>query len=367
MLPLLHPELNNAIEKCKSQIKKLKEYMHNKTTKINGKILQDLSKSAKEKDELFTLPPHSQTRYRKLLEARGKIIALDCHKYSNQMVAASQEGALYIADAVKLQKLNRIPISCYWLTTCAYSLNGKFVASGGCDNLVQICKADVQSDGVMLPPSDLTEIFGHEDYIGDFEYLDDNQILTGSGDGSCILWDIEKRISNTKFTGHLADVCGISIHENNKSVFISGSVDATAKLWDMRAPMQAVETFRGHEGDINCCEWFPNGSDFVFATGSDDSTVRLWDFRSRQQLNVYMDNDVLGIVMDLHFSKSGYYVFACYDDNPWGLGWNTMTGEKQFSLPHDDHRVTSLQVTPDGYQIVTGCWDKFVRLWTLRC
>lgn len=39
----------------------------------------------------------------------------------------------------------------------------------------------------------------------------------------------------------------------NPSVFVSGACDAMAKLWDIRSG-KAVQTFSGHESDINAVQ-----------------------------------------------------------------------------------------------------------------
>lgn len=42
----------------------------------------------------------------------------------------------------------------------------------------------------------------------------------------------------------------LTVSPTNQNLFVSGACDATAKLWDIRAG-KAVQTFVGHEGDIN--------------------------------------------------------------------------------------------------------------------
>ena len=46
--------------------------------------------------------------------------------------------------------------------------------------------------------------------------------------------------------------------------------DRKALIWDMRSG-QCVQTFDGHESDINTVKFHPSGD--AIATGSDDSTV----------------------------------------------------------------------------------------------
>ena len=44
-------------------------------------------------------------------------------------------------------------------------------------------------------------------------------------------------------------------------------------IWDMRTG-QCVQSFEGHQSDINSVKFHPSGD--AVATGSDDSTVGVW-------------------------------------------------------------------------------------------
>jgi len=50
--------------------------------------------------------------------------------------------------------------------------------------------------------------------------------------------------------GHAGDVVAMSVHPNDENLLITGSVDKTAKLWDLRLPA-AQQTFYGHTADVN--------------------------------------------------------------------------------------------------------------------
>jgi guanine nucleotide-binding protein subunit beta-5 len=54
------------------------------------------------------------------------------------------------------------------------------------------------------------------------------------------------------------------------NIFISGGADRHALVWDIRTG-QCVQSFEGHEADINTIRFHPNGD--AFATGSDDASV----------------------------------------------------------------------------------------------
>jgi len=71
---------------------------------------------------------------------------------------------------------------------------------------------------------------------------------------------------------------------NDRFTFVSGGCDAAAKLWDVRTG-RCIQTFTGHESDINAVAYFPNYQSF--GTGSDDATCRLFDIRADQELLIY--------------------------------------------------------------------------------
>ena len=59
------------------------------------------------------------------------------------------------------------------------------------------------------------------------------------------------------------------------NIFLSGSSDHVALVWDIRSG-QYVQIFDGHESDVNSVKFHPSGD--AFATGSDDSTVCFFIF-----------------------------------------------------------------------------------------
>ena len=114
-------------------------------------------------------------------------------------------------------------------------------------------------------------------------------------------------------------------------MFVSGSCDATARLWDTRVASRAVRTFHGHEGDVNSVKFFPDGN--RFGTGSDDGTCRLFDIRTGHQLQVYHqphgDNDVPPVT-SIAFSISGRLLFVGYTNGDCYV-WDTLLAEVFFT------------------------------------
>ena len=70
--------------------------------------------------------------------------------------------------------------------------------------------------------------------------------------------------------GHNGDVAALSLNPKDVNTFITGSVDRTARMWDLRTP-GCVQTFWGHNADVNSVSVHPSGVSFV--TCSEDKTV----------------------------------------------------------------------------------------------
>lgn len=110
-------------------------------------------------------------------------------------------------------------------------------------------------------------------------------------------------------------------------MFVSGSCDSTARLWDTRVASRAVRTFHGHEGDVNSVKFFPDGN--RFGTGSEDGTCRLFDIRTGHQLQVYpLQNGESDAphVTSIAFSISGRLLFAGYSNGDCKV-WDTLLAE----------------------------------------
>lgn len=79
----------------------------------------------------------------------------------------------------------------------------------------------------------------------------DQQILTGSGDSTCGLWDVESGQLLQSFQGHSSDVMSIDLAPSETgNMFVSGGCDKMVLIWDMRSG-QCVQSFEGHQSDVN--------------------------------------------------------------------------------------------------------------------
>jgi len=282
------------------------------------------------------------------------------------LVSASQDGKLICWDAFTTNKIHAIPLRSSWVMTCAFEQDqNSMVACGGLDNMCSIYKLDQDQS----PTRASFELSGHDGYLSCTRFVDKANVITSSGDSTCVLWDIEKQTPKQTFRDHQGDVMAVSISPDDKNLFVSGSCDTSGKLWDIRQE-GSVQTHRGHESDINAVAFFPNGH--AFATGSDDSSCRLWDIRAYNQLLSYQTDKILCGITSLAFSKSGSCLFSGYDDFTI-KAWDTTNvsdaeDKRNAVVVHNyntcaDNRVSCLGLSTDGSALCLGSWDTMLKVY----
>ncbi|CCM03768.1 uncharacterized protein FIBRA_05915 [Fibroporia radiculosa] len=308
--------------------------------------------------EVAALPRIVMRPRRTLRGHLAKIYAMHWATDRRHLVSASQDGKLIVWDAYTTNKVHAIPLRSSWVMTCAYSPSGNYVACGGLDNICSIYNLHSKEGNNVKGARELS---AHSGYLSCCRFLNDRQIVTSSGDMTCMLWDIEAGVRVVEFSDHTGDVMSLSLGPN-QNVFVSGACDASAKLWDIRSG-KATQTFTGHESDINAVNFFPNGD--AFATGSDDASCRLFDIRADRELNAFTHDNILCGITSVAFSISGRILFGGYDD--WTCNaWDTLKGERVGVLTGHENRVSCLGVSADGMALCTGSWDSTLKYQVLK-
>ncbi|KAI0314814.1 WD40 repeat-like protein [Amylostereum chailletii] len=107
----------------------------------------------------------------------------------------------------------------------------------------------------------------------------ENQLVSGSADGSLRLWDVllnDRPIS--MWREHSREVFSVDWSNIKKDQFASCSWDGTVKLWSPDLP-RSLTTLQAHQACIYQALFSPHQPD-VLATCSTDGTVRIFDLRA---------------------------------------------------------------------------------------
>jgi guanine nucleotide-binding protein G(I)/G(S)/G(T) subunit beta-1 len=68
-------------------------------------------------------------------------------------------------------------------------------------------------------------------------------------------------------------------------------------------------------------------------------------------------------ISSVALSVSGRYIFAGYDDFNCNV-WDSLKGDKVFTLQGHENRVSCLEVSNNGMALCTGSWDSFLSVST---
>ncbi|XP_071545289.1 guanine nucleotide-binding protein subunit beta-2 [Panulirus ornatus] len=278
---------------------------------------------------------------------------------SRHLVSGSLDGKLIIWDIYTGNKTQIIPLMSSWVMSVAFAPSGNFVASGGMDN--QCTVHDLNNRDSTGAAKIARELAGYEGFLSSMRFLDDANLITGSGDMKVLHWDVQAGKKVTEFFGHSGDVATMSLAPDS-SCFVTGSVDRTIKLWDLRDTKTCKQTFWGHTSDVNSVCFHPSG--FCVGSGSEDKTARMWDIRSDQQLAEYKPPTPNSGFTCCGLSSSGRYIMCGSDDNTVHF-WDTLKATHQGTLQGHDNRITSLAVAESGIALATSSWDMSVRVWGL--
>ncbi|KAI0244083.1 G protein subunit beta [Massospora cicadina] len=167
--------------------------------------------------ELEPLPRINIKVRRNLKGHLAKIYAMHWSQDEKHLISASQDGKLIVWDAYSTNKLYAIPLRSSWVMTCAYAPSGNLVACGGLDNICSIYSLNSRDNPIKVS----RELSAHTGYLSCCRFLSDRQIMTCSGDMTCILWDIEANSKITEFADHTGDVMSLTLSPD-KNIFVSG-------------------------------------------------------------------------------------------------------------------------------------------------
>ncbi|VDP91500.1 unnamed protein product, partial [Echinostoma caproni] len=186
----------------------------------------------------------------------------------------------------------------------------------------------------------IRELNGHTGYVGCLRFIDDQHLLTSSGDKTCAYWDVESAKILTSFRDYANDVTAIAFSKQVLIMFVSSSSD--------HAFTGTVQYFEGHQQDVSGVDFFL-GNFYAFASSSDDGLCRLQDLRANQAIGVCGSSSVA-------ISKSGRLLVAGYDDFNCHV-WDLLREERVGILSAHKNRVCCVTISESGVSVATGSWD----------
>ncbi|XP_058600869.1 autophagy-related protein 16-1 isoform X4 [Onychostoma macrolepis] len=152
-----------------------------------------------------------------------------------------------------------------------------------------------------------------------------------------------------------------------RSVNSFGSSPETAEVpsasADVRVPSTALHIFDAHDGEVNAVRFSPGSR--LLATGGMDRRVKLWEVVSgRCEPKGALTGSNAGIT-SIEFDSAGSYLLAASNDFASRI-WTVDDYRLRHTLTGHSGKVLSARFLLDNTRIVSGSYDRTLKLWDLR-
>ncbi|EKM58802.1 uncharacterized protein PHACADRAFT_87282, partial [Phanerochaete carnosa HHB-10118-sp] len=142
----------------------------------------------------------------------------------------------------------------------------------------------------------------------------------------------------------------LAFSPNNRSL-VSGSKDGTAIVWDIRHG-RALLRLEGHRGTVGKVVYAPHGA-LIATVSHDDKSTKIWDASIGACLHSF---EVRGHIFQVAFSPNNSrdrIATASWDDRV--KIWSAVTGEELLTIDHPRKLSYPVAFSPDGSEVLAAC------------
>nr|CDS32725.1 WD repeat containing protein 47 [Hymenolepis microstoma] len=189
--------------------------------------------------------------------------------------------------------------------------------------------------------------------------------VAGSG-SSCLRLKSSSAATVRALSGHSGTVFALAVWAPG-SLFVSASADATARLWDIRAPAPVliIPSYSGTQGSAFASVSMEAGGN-VLASGHEDATVSLFDIRGARYISAYRPHS--NEIRSVRFAPSDYYLLsASYDKHVVITDLHGDLSQPLACVQVAQHKDKVIQARwhPEQLSFVTTSADKSCVCWAL--
>jgi WD40 repeat protein len=314
--------------------------------------------------EWFYLWGQGQQQRHDLVGHLGLIASVAVSADGKILASGSMDGTIKLWDAGAGQILATYRGHQGPVHGVAFSPDGKQLVSAGADKTVQVWKV-VSGKGYVEETKAEKSLAGHQDAVLAVAFSSDNQtVASGSADKTVILWDIKQGNKKATLKEHKGAVQAVTFSPDGKTLASAGA-DRLVYLWNV-ASADKQFVLEGHTGPVFAVAFSPDGT--MLASGGEDKKdnvdiglVRFWDPAKGKPAGEPGIIHSRGI-FTLSFTPDGKAIVTGGKDNLIRF-WNQASGKQLGSLPGHLGWVRSLAVPAKGRNIVSGSFDRTVKIW----
>ncbi len=251
-----------------------------------------------------------------------------------------------------------------WVEALLALPDGRRVVSGARDKTLRVWNAASGECERILE--------GHAGNINTLCALHGSCVASGSADDTARVWDIDAGECDAVLTGHTAAITCLTELSNGR--LASGSADSSVRVWRLDAATPGDEAccahivLRGHTDGVMCLLALDDGERVL--SGSADATLRLWDARSGACVRTFVGHEGKVKCVAALGSDGRRVVSASWDASL--RIWNTATGACERTLEGHTGAVQAMLVLRfgvpggDAELVVSGAHDRTLRVWDAR-
>ncbi|QOJ15274.1 MAG: PKD domain-containing protein [Planctomycetia bacterium] len=187
---------------------------------------------------------------------------------------------------------------------------------------------------------------------------DGTRLVSGSDDVTAIVWNLSNGAIVRQLVGHTFGVTSVAFAPGNSGLVLTGSIDQSARLWDVAsattlvsfAPVVSGTTLiSGHTNAITSVAFSPDAT--KIATASEDRTAKIWNATGGTELRTLSQHT--GRVMAVNWSPDGKKLITGSADGSARI-WDAETGQSLQTLRPCTSQINAVAFSPDGSDVLTG-------------
>lgn len=308
-----------------------------------------------------------------------------CVRFSNSgnFLAASGNKLCNIYDVRTGQNVLSLPHDSVdggdlYVRALSFNSSDTLFAAGSEDNSIRVW--DISKFG--NEPKLIQTLKGHDQEVYALEFIDDERIVSGSGDQSLKIWNVHAGECLASIQSELPEasvqresgITSLSISADRKKI-VTGSLDRLVRVYGLlineidgeSAEIRLIETFEGHEDSVYSVTF--DSSDETVISGSLDKTIRKWSLDSvgpkcLQVIPSHRDFVLSVAVTNQSPGKpSRPFIISGSKDRSVQF-WDEVSLSNQLTLQGHKNSVISVAISPSGGVFATGSGDGRARIWS---
>lgn len=185
---------------------------------------------------------------------------------------------------------------------------------------------------------------------------DDDILVTGSSDGTCIVYDVKAGYQPIRrLEHHTAAVLDLAFDDKH---IVTCSKDVSICVWD-RQTGALIRQLRGHSGPVNAVQMRAN----TIVSCSGDFRVKLWNIDTGKNIREF-EGHTKGLACS-QFSEDGRYIASAGNDKVIRI-WDANTGECLREMRAHENLVRSLHIDSVSGRLVSGSYDTDIKVWDME-